>query len=111
MYGVLARSRIVLNRHIEAAEGHANNMRLYEATGTGSMLLTERAANLPELFEVGREVAVYEDEDDLLEKLAHYLEGEDERVAIAAAGQARTLRDHTYARRSTRLSELLESRL
>ena len=111
MYAVLARSRIVLNRHIEAAEGHANNMRLYEATGVGAMLLTDRGANLDELFAVGSELAVYEDEDDLLEKLAHYLAHDDERVAIAAAGQERTLREHTYARRSTRLSELLESRL
>jgi hypothetical protein len=47
---------VALNRHIAAAEGHANNMRLYEATGVGTCLLTDRGSNLGELFEVGREV-------------------------------------------------------
>ena len=54
--GVLAESRIVVNRHIDVAEGHANNMRLFEATGAGALLVTEAAPNLGELFEPGREV-------------------------------------------------------
>jgi spore maturation protein CgeB len=111
MYRVLARSRIVVNRHIDAAKGHANNMRLFEATGGGALLLTDRGRNLGELFQPGSEVAVYDDADDLAAKLRHYLEHDDERRAIAAAGQARTLRDHSYARRMEQLAELLEERL
>ena len=38
MYGVLAHSKIALNRHIDVAEDNANNMRLYEATGVGTLL-------------------------------------------------------------------------
>ena len=38
----------------------------------------------------------------------HYLAREDERHAIARAGQARTLRDHTYRRRMEELVEILE---
>ena len=98
MYRVLARARIVVNRHGPVAKGYANNMRLFEATGTGAMLVTEAAPNLSEYFEVGREVVTYDGPDDLMDKLSHYLEHDDERRAIAAAGQARTLRDHTYAR-------------
>ena len=72
-------------------------MRLYEATGVGSLLLTDEGANLSELFEPGREVVTYADVDDLVEKARHYLAHDEERRAIASAGQARTLRDHTYA--------------
>ena len=43
-----------LNRHIDVAEGYANNMRLFEATGVGALLLTEAAPNLADLFEPGR---------------------------------------------------------
>jgi hypothetical protein len=39
-----------LNRHIEAAEGFANNMRLFEATGVGAMLVTDDGKSLSELF-------------------------------------------------------------
>ena len=111
MYRVLARSRIVVNRHIDAAEGYANNMRLYEATGSGALLLTDAGHNLAELFDPGRELLVYEDADDLTAKIAHYLEHDDERRRVAAAGQARTLRDHGYDRRMAQLAELLEDRL
>lgn len=111
MYRVLARSRIVVNRHGDIAEGHANNMRLFEATGMGALLLTEAAPNLPELFAPGVEVVAYDGADDLVTKVRYYLAHEDERAAIAAAGQARTLREHTYARRIAELTEILEARL
>ena len=111
MYRVLARSRIVVNRHIDAAEGYANNMRLYEATGSGALLVTDSGRNLGELFEPGREVLAYDGPRDLAAQLTHHLAHDDERRAIAAAGQARTLHAHTYARRIAELSGMLEERL
>jgi spore maturation protein CgeB len=111
MYEVLARSRIALNRHIELSGGYANNMRLFEATGVGALLVTDAKRNLADLFEPGREVVAYEDEDDLVEKLRHFAEHDDERRSIAAAGQARTLREHTYRNRMTELAAMLEARL
>ena len=111
MYEVLARSRIALNRHIDLAEGYANNMRLYEATGVGALLMTEASPNLADLFTPGTEVVAYEDEDDLIEQIRHYLAHDDERRIVAAAGQARTLREHTYADRVAELATMLEARL
>jgi spore maturation protein CgeB len=92
MYRVLRSARIALNRHIGLASDYANNMRLFEATGVGTLLLTDDKANLSELFEPGREVVTYASADELVERAFHYLEHEDERRAIAAAGQRRTLR-------------------
>lgn len=111
MYRVLARSRIVVNRHGDIAEDYANNMRLFEATGMGALLMTEAARNLPGLFEPGIEVVTYDGLDDLVEKLRHYERHDDERLAIAAAGQRRTLAEHTYRHRIAELDALLRSRL
>ncbi|HMQ34140.1 MAG TPA: glycosyltransferase, partial [Chloroflexaceae bacterium] len=111
MYGVLAGARVALNRHINVAGPFANNMRLYEATGVGACLLTDRKANLGELFEVGREVVAYGSAEECAEQLRYLLDHEDERRAIAAAGQARTLREHTYAQRMEELAALLEAGL
>ena len=111
MYRVLARSRIVINRHIDVAAGYANNMRLYEATGSGALLLTDPGRNLGELFEPGGEVVVYDGVDDLVARLEGLLADDAERRRIAAAGQARTLRDHTYERRMGELAAILEERL
>jgi hypothetical protein len=110
MYGVLAGARIALNRHIDVAEDYANNMRLYEATGVGTLLLTDAKRNLGELFEVGREVVAYEGAGDLVDRVRHYLQHEDERAAIAAAGQRRTLDEHCYARRMEELTTILVRR-
>lgn len=107
MLRLLARARIALNRHIDVAEGNANNMRLYEATGMGALLLTDAKANLGEIFEPGRECVAYRDEDELVELASYYLEHEDERREIAAAGQRRTLGEHTYAHRMRELAGIL----
>jgi len=111
MYEILAASKITLNHHIGIAANFANNMRLYEATGVGALLVTEARQNLAELFEPGDEVVAYEDEDDLVEKLRHYLADDQERIRVAEAGQARTLGEHTYANRIGELAAMLEARL
>lgn len=111
MYRALARSRITLNRHINVAENNANNMRLYEATGVGSMLITDRKDNLGELFEVGKEVVAYSSQEEAAELIHYYLAHPDEADAIARAGQARTLRDHTYKQRMAELLPILERHL
>jgi hypothetical protein len=108
MYRALARSRITLNRHINVAENNANNMRLYEATGVGTLLLTDRKDNLGELFKVGDEVIMYSSQEEAAELLHHYIAHPDEAAAIAEAGQKRTLSEHTYAHRMSELVPLLE---
>jgi len=109
MLRLLAGARIAVNRHIDVAEDYANNMRLYEATGVGSLLLTDAKRNLGDLFEVGREVVAYRDEDELVAAVEHFLAREDERAAVAAAGQRRTLREHTYAVRMQELVGILDT--
>lgn len=111
MYRVLAGSRVALNRHGEVAAGHANNMRLYEATGVGTLLLTDERVDLEELFAVGEEVVTYRDGEDLAEKARHYRSHDDERRLIATAGQRRTLTEHSYAVRMRELTEILASHL
>ena len=110
--GSLARARISLNRHIEAAEGYANNMRLFESTGVG-LAARDRGGAEPR-----RPVRARSRGGHLRRRGRPRREGrstslahEDERAAIAAAGQARTLRDHTYARRIAQLADMLQARL
>ncbi|AKZ61472.1 hypothetical protein F506_01215 [Herbaspirillum hiltneri N3] len=108
MYRALARSGITLNRHINVAENNANNMRLYEATGVGTLLLTDRKDNLGELFEVGKEIVVYSTQEEAAELVRYYIDHPDEAIAIASAGQNRTLSEHTYAHRMKELAPILE---
>lgn len=99
MYNILSSSQIALNHHINVAENYANNMRLYEATGIGTLLITDHKDNLHTLFEPGKEVIAYRCAEECAELITYYLEHEEERETIAKAGQARTLREHTYFHR------------
>jgi spore maturation protein CgeB len=99
MYQVLRRSRITLNSHIDMAGQDAGNMRLFEATGVGAFLLTDFKNNLDTLFEPDREVAVWRSIDDCLDAIDRDLGDDKRRLAIAQAGQARTMAQHTYRHR------------
>ena len=108
MYRILARTQVALNRHSSVAEGMANNMRLFEATGVGACLLTEDAPNLPELFVPGEEAAVYSGPDDVAARARALLADDGRRLRIAAAGQRRAHGEHTYTRRMAQLAAILE---
>jgi spore maturation protein CgeB len=111
MYEVLAASGMTLNHHIDAAGDFANNMRLFEATGVGTCLITDAKSNLADMFVPGREVLTYRDERECAELILLYAGNAEERRQIARAGQARTLRDHGYSHRMRELSEHLARRL
>jgi spore maturation protein CgeB len=109
MFMALARSKITVNNHIGIAEDHANNMRLYEATGSGCLLLTDYKSDIAEMFEPGREIVCYESAEECLELIRYYSKNETERVRIAAAGQQRTLTYHSYVSRTAELLDLFQS--
>jgi hypothetical protein len=108
MFRILGQSKIALNRHISIAENYANNMRLYETTGMGAMLLTDMKKNLNDIFIIGKEAVAYTDPQDCIEKINYYLENEIERQAIAKAGQEKTLREHTYFNRMQELIDIVK---
>jgi spore maturation protein CgeB len=95
MFRLLRSSKVTFNIHIDVAKGYAGNIRMFEATGCGSLLLTEDAPNIRELFEPGREIVTYGSDAEAAEKIDHYVSKDREREAIAKAGQERTLARHT----------------
>lgn len=111
MYRVLAASRITLNRHTDGALKSVGNLRLFESTGVGTCLLTDTGDNMADIFEEGKEVVTYSSPEECLEKVDYLLDHEQERQAIAAAGQARTLRDHTVDSRCQFIDSLLQEML
>lgn len=108
MFQVLRNAKIALNRHIDVANRFANNMRLYEATGVGTLLITDYKDNLHEMFIPGKEVVAYHDANEAVEQISYYLAHEEERKEIAAAGQKRTLKEHTYFHRMTEMVEIVK---
>lgn len=85
------------------------NMRIFEATGSGVFLLTELHENLSRLFEIGKEIETFRDENELVDKIAYYATHEDEREAIARAGHERCLQDHSMQNRARDLDRIIRS--
>ncbi|MCA1634742.1 MAG: glycosyltransferase [Acidobacteria bacterium] len=111
MFQQLRDSRVALNTHIDISPTSASNMRLFEATGVGTCLLTDWKDNLPELFEPDAEVVAYRDAAECVEKVKYLLEHEPVRRRVAAAGQRRTLRDHTFESRAAQIDAIIHETL
>lgn len=108
MYCILAQSKITINTHINVSENYANNMRLYEATGCGAMLITDYKDNLNELFKIGKEVVCYRNAEELIELIKYYTTHDSERESIAKNGQIKTLTEHTYFNRMKEILSILK---
>jgi hypothetical protein len=108
MYQVLHSSLITLNHHVDVAGRYAGNIRLFEATGVGTLMITDWKENLHEIFEPGKEIIAYHTPEECVELTQYYLDHPDERRTIAQAGQQRVLREHTYRHRMQQLIDTVE---
>jgi len=106
MAATYSASKIVFNRSLK----NDVNMRVFEALASGSLLVTNDLAEngQRELFREGVELVTYADTDDLLEKVAYYLEHDVERERIAASGLQAVMRRHTYLHRMQTILQTVE---
>lgn len=123
MYAALRSSRIVFDVRgsigIRDAQGGVRdlagretaNMRIFEATGVGTCLLTEQYDNLHELFEPDKEIITYSSEKEMEDKLRYYLSHEEELQKIASAGLTRCQRDHSMAHRIKEFESIIRHKL
>jgi spore maturation protein CgeB len=110
-FEVLRDSEISLNIHADTSPTYASNIRLYEATGAGSCLLTDWKSNLADLYEPDTEVAVYRSVEEAIEKAMWLIDHPRERHVIANAGMRRTLATHTFAHRAQQIDQIIREAL
>ncbi len=73
--------------------------RMFEVNGCGAFQLTYYVEGLANCYDIDREIGVYADADDLVEKVRFYLDHAELRESIATAGYERTLNEHTFSMR------------
>jgi len=98
-------AKIVVNT-LNPSEIWGTNVRTFEACGAGAFQIVDWRPGLSELFEIGTEIEVFGNIEDLKGRINRYLAAPEERSAIARAGHERVRRDHTYR---VRLGQLLET--
>ena len=124
MHRALRRGRIVLDdranhgfvlpdgtKKIDLGGSDTINMRLFEGTGGGSLLLTESLEGLSRFFEPEQEIITYRDPIELVQRILYFLQKPEARSAIASAGQRRCLTDHSMVNCSRRFLEIIRDHL
>lgn len=101
-------AKISLNIHPNCAGWAASNIRLFEATGVGTCLITDWKDNLGQFFEPDREIVTFKSAAECLEKLRWLVAHPEGRKRIAEAGQQRTLRQHNYVNVASALDAIIE---
>lgn len=61
-------------------------LRLWDILGAGGFVLTNFQSEIPEYFEVGKDLDIYASEEELVDKIGYYLEHDRERQEIAENG-------------------------
>ena len=99
-------SKINLNMTMRPIETGLS-LRVWDILGCGGFLLTNYQSEIPEYFEIGRELEAYESMEELEQKIQYYLAHEDERIEIAINGYEKVAKFHTYERRLTEMIRIL----
>jgi spore maturation protein CgeB len=107
MARIFSTAKIVLNVHDERDVGFKPNMRTFEVTGCGTLLLSDMAFSLEQFFTPQEELVCYSDETELVKVARHYLERPTERATIAHNGHMRAYRDHTYDQRVEKILKVV----
>ena len=97
-------SRINLNITMRPIESGLS-LRVWDVLGCGGFLMTNYQAELPEYFEIGKDLEAYESLPELSEKIRYYLSHEEERVEIAIRGYEKAAKYHSY---ETRLAQMIK---
>lgn len=73
--------------------------RVWDILAVGGFCLTNYQPELEEYFEIGRDLEVYHNLEELMEKTRYYLEHEEERIRIGINGYKKVRDFHSYEKR------------
>ncbi len=110
MYKTIAHSASTLNFHGDEVEKSCN-MRLFEAPGLGTCLITDDKPGLDAFFKIDEEVIAFKNEADLLEKVKYLQENPEIAHKIGLAGQKRIFKDHLWSHRVNDLLEIINKNI
>lgn len=110
MLELLNKSKLLINSHIEDTR-YAGNMRLFEGTGMGCLVLTDNKIGLDKLFKINKQIVVYKNLVDLTNKIVFYLKNKKKLLLVAKNGYKKTHSKHNYKNRVKILDKLIKKNI
>lgn len=83
------------------------SVRIYTSICCGAFYMSKKVEGIEDVFEPGKEIEVFETYEEMVDKIRYYLAHEEKRKAIAEAGRARVIAQHTYQHRFGEMFRLL----
>ena len=109
-YSLLASSRVVFNAHRDEPADYSN-IRIFEVTGVGACLITDKPDKVKKYFVPDEEILTYSNMDECLEKVKYVLENESVRKEISLKGQLRTMKNYTTMNHCEKIHEVLKVKI
>jgi len=111
-YQRLSSARIGLNIHIDMATKFSGNNRMYDVTGVGTCLISDKKKTNSNLFDTSKEIIEFDTKEDLLKILKNakndnYLKTSE----IAKKGQKKTLYHHNVFKTFDKLDSVLKKKI
>lgn len=95
--------------NINVTEQGINNInyRVFEVLASSGFLITDEMKDLYTLFEVGKELEVYKNEEELFDKIDFYLKNQNLAQAIARWGRKNVVNNHTFKERAEKILKII----
>ncbi len=106
MPAVFYQSKINLNITIRPIQ-MGLSQRIWDVLGCEGFLLSNYQAEIPEYFELGKDLDCYENRTELKEKIKYYLQNEDARMEIAKHGYETVKAKHTCKHRVAEMLKIV----
>ena len=105
--------KLVLALHYQDTENrfpvYQASPRIFEALACGAFVICDNQRDVFDLFNDGEHLVCFNNADDLITKIKHYLESPAERKKIAEQGRNEVLNKHTYIHRIKTLLSVIDN--
>lgn len=82
-------------------------LRIFDILGAGGFLITNYQSELSVFFEIGTDLVVYENINDLVDKISYYLLHEEERYEIAQNGYAKVKTKYQFISQIYKMMQII----
>lgn len=113
MINIFKTSKINLNFSKDVANQEKLQIkgRVFQVCMAGGFMLTEYAFGIEKYFDIDKEIVCFRNAEEMLHKIAYYIEHETERRAVAHAGWKRASREYTSIRMVSEVFQEIEQDL
>jgi spore maturation protein CgeB len=95
MYEILQRSKVMINMHINDTQ-YSGNMRLFEGTGCGCLVVTDKKKGIKKLFIDKKEIFIFNNNEVIFKLITNCIDSYQFFKRVSFRAQKKTLSKYHY---------------